>query len=50
MTGTPNGSISALCGAQHKADYVDASIMLNRDRHRAPTARLERQAPISDST
>lgn len=32
------------------ADYVDASIMLSHDRRRAPTARLERQTPISSST
>jgi hypothetical protein len=33
-----------------KADYVDASIMLSHVRRRAPTARLERKAPISHST
>jgi len=32
------------------ADYVDASIMLNCDRRRAPTTRLERLAAISSST
>lgn len=32
------------------ADYVDTLIMLSRDRHRAPTARLERQATILGST
>ena len=33
-----------------KADYVDVSIMLSHDRCRAPTAHLERQAPILSST
>ena len=43
-------SSSALCGSPHKADYVDASIMLSRHGRRAPTARLGRQAQILIST
>lgn len=35
------GRNSALCGAQHKADYVDASVMLSHDRCHAPTTRQE---------
>ena len=42
--------ISALCGAPHKADYVDASIMLSQHGRRAPTARLGLQAPFLIST
>ena len=45
-----NDCSSALCGAPHKADYVDTPIMCSHGRFRAATARAELQASISSST
>ena len=41
---------SALCGAPHKADYVDTPIMWSRCANREPTAGMERLTRISCST